>query len=119
MAGSGVLLLDSMPLQRAIETCHSLGETLWSYQAGASEIRNDLDYLTYQGKYSEIQKFWIAPVHNKPATINANGKIQNAHANTHLPALCTQSAPYSNSDSQNTDSRWQVSVRSNNEHLTG
>ncbi|KAJ5897507.1 Carboxylesterase type B [Penicillium tannophilum] len=118
-AGSGVLLLDPMPLQKAIETCHSLGETLWSYQAEASEIKNDLDYLTFQGKYSKSQKYWIAPVHNIPSTINANGKVQRAFANTHLPALCTQSAPYSNSDSQDTSSRWQVSVQSNNEYLTG
>ncbi|KAJ6005510.1 hypothetical protein N7451_003454, partial [Penicillium sp. IBT 35674x] len=109
----------SMPLQKAIETCHSLGETLWSYQAGVSEIKNDLDYLTFQGKYSESQKFWIAPIHNTPSTINAYGKVQRASANTHLPAFCTQSAPYSNSDSQDTSSRWQVSVRSNNEYLTG
>lgn len=108
-----------MPLQKALETCYSLGETLWSYQAGVSEIQNDLDYLIFQGKYSKSQKYWIAPVHNMPSTINANGKVQKASANTHLPALCTQSAPYSNSDSQDTSSRWQVSVRSNNEDLTG
>ncbi|KAJ5656772.1 hypothetical protein N7507_008722 [Penicillium longicatenatum] len=119
LAGSGVLLLDPMPLQKAIETCYSLGETLWSYKAEVSDIKHDLGYLSYQGKYSENQKYWIAPVHNTPSTINANGKVQKASVNTHLPVLCTQSAPYSNSDSQDTSSRWQVSVHSNNEYLTG
>jgi type II secretory pathway component PulC len=108
-----------MPLQKAIETCYSLGETLWSYKAEFPDIKHDLGYLSYQGKYSESQKYWIAPVHNTPSTINADGKVQKASVNTHLPALCTQSAPYSNSDSQDTSSRWQVSVHSNNEYLTG
>ncbi|KAJ5929183.1 hypothetical protein N7454_007031 [Penicillium verhagenii] len=119
LAGSGVLLLDPMPLQKAIDTCHSLGESLWSYTTGVSEIQNDLDYLTYQGKYSNNQQYWIGDVRNTPSTINAKGQIQKASANTYLPALCTQSAPYSNSDTQNTSSTWQVSVRSNNDYLTG
>ncbi|KAJ5278962.1 hypothetical protein N7478_004334 [Penicillium angulare] len=119
LANSGVLLLDPMPLQKAIETCKSLRETLWTYQTGFSEIKSDLDYLIFQGKYANSQDYWIAPVHNTPSTIDVNGKVQKASANSKLPAICTQSAPYSNSEIQDTNSTWQVSVHSNNEYLTG
>ncbi|KAJ6036527.1 hypothetical protein N7540_000806 [Penicillium herquei] len=114
---SGVLLLDSMPLQKAIESCRSLGESLWSGKF--DEIKYDLEYLTFQGKYSDDQKYWIAPVDNAASTINLSGKVQKASANTHLPALCTQTAPYSTSETQDNSSTWQVLVHSNNEYLTG
>ncbi|KAJ5713775.1 uncharacterized protein N7483_010956 [Penicillium malachiteum] len=114
---SGVLLLDPMPLQKAIESCHSLGESLWSGKF--DEIKYDLDYLTFQGKYSDDQKYWIAPVNSAASTINLSGKVQKASANTDLPALCTQTAPYSTSETQDNSSTWQVLVHSNNEYLTG
>ncbi|KAJ5746437.1 hypothetical protein N7520_011619 [Penicillium odoratum] len=118
LAGSGVLLLDPMPLQKAISTCHSLGETL-IISNRVSDIKNALKYLNFQGKYGTSQNYWISPVQNAPSTINVDGKVQKASANTYLPALCTQSARYSNSETQDTSAIWQISVHSNNEYLTG
>ena len=118
-AGSGVLLLDPMPLQKAIESCKSLGESLWTSQTGFSQIKSDLNYLTFQGKYTSDQRYWISSLHNTPSTINGHGKIQKASANTHLPVLCHQSAPYSDHETQDNSSAWRVSVHSNNEYLTG
>ncbi|KAJ5740457.1 hypothetical protein N7493_000329 [Penicillium malachiteum] len=114
---SGVLLLDPMPLQKAIGSCHRLGESLWT--GNFSEIKYDLDYLTFEGKYSDDQEYWIASVDNAASTIKLSGKVQKASADTHLPALCTQTAPYSTSETQDNSSAWQVLVHSNNEYLTG
>lgn len=119
LSDSGVILLDPMPLKQAMASCESLSETIWKPSSGPSSIKSDLDYLVYQRKYSPSQHYWIAPVRGAPSTINADGDITKAAAHTHLPVLCTQSAPYSTEYSSNTSSTWQVAVQSNNEHITG
>ena len=102
-----------------MEICHSLGETLWPTGSGFSDIEHDLKYLVYQRKYSHSQKYWVASVRGAPSTIDANGCVQRASAETHLPVLCTHSAPYSTLNDQDTNSTWQVTIHSNNEYLTG
>lgn len=106
-----------MPLKQAISSCESLGESLWAAKSGFKNIQHDLDYLVYQGKYPRSQHYWIAPIHNTPSTINADGRISRATPDTHLPVLCTQSAPYSTPYSKDTNSTWQVSVQSDNEYI--
>lgn len=100
-------------------SCESLGETLWKASTGSPSIKSDLDYLVYQRKYSPSQRYWIAPVRGAPSAINANGDITKAAAHTRLPVLCAQNAPYTTEYSSNTNSTWQVAVRSNNEHIIG
>jgi predicted GIY-YIG superfamily endonuclease len=78
-----------------------------------------LEYLVYQGKYTANQRFWAASHDRKPSAINARGQIKSASKDEKLPVLCTQTAPYTNSTFQDTSSKWQVNVRSNNELITG
>ncbi|KAJ6044301.1 uncharacterized protein N7446_002496 [Penicillium canescens] len=117
LASSGVLILDARPWNEATESCQKLGESLWGAYSDFNGIQSNLDYLVFQGKYARSQRFWTST--RKASTIDANGHINTASANTRLPVLCTQSAPHSNKTFQNTNSQWQVSVHSNNEHLTG
>ncbi|KAJ5085844.1 hypothetical protein N7532_010615 [Penicillium argentinense] len=120
-AGSGILVLDAMSLQEANKSCESLGEAIWSVDAGYSAIEYNLDYISFQGKFlaGSSQRYWIAPVHGTPSTIDANGRVKKASPKEPLPVLCTQNAPYSSTSSQDTSPKWQVSVHSNNEQITG
>lgn len=108
-----------MPYEKAIQSCHELGESLWSAQAGFSKIQLNLNYLVYQNKYDSSQEFWITSVDGVPTTINPDGQINTASIDTSLPSLCTQTAPYSTPDNQNVTSTWQVAVQSNDQHITG
>lgn len=108
-----------MPLLKAAEACQSLGESLWASQSKVSTIQNDLDYLVYEHKSSRSQQYWIAPIRGVPSTINADGEIRESSPSKRLPVLCTQSAPYSTADTKDTNATWQISIQSNNEHITG
>lgn len=108
-----------MPLHEALNSCNSLGESLWKSSAGYDSIENDLNYLVLQKRYDHGQRYWIAPVRGTPSTLDADGRVKKASANEHLPVLCTQTAPYSTPDQKDTNATWQVTVNSNNQHLTG
>lgn len=118
-AGSGVLLLDAMPLQEALNSCNSLGESLWTSNSGLESIQNGLDYLVLQNRYTGDQRYWIAPVHGTPSSVDVSGRMKKASANEPLPVLCTQTAPYSTPDEKNTNATWQVTIKSNQQFLTG
>lgn len=108
-----------MPLQNALNNCKSLGESLWDSSSGFGNVQNDLDYLVLQEKTTLNQRYWIAPVHGTPSSIDASGHVKKASANEHLPVLCTQTAPYSTPDIKDTNATWQVTVESNKQYLTG
>ncbi|KAJ5960246.1 uncharacterized protein N7479_007396 [Penicillium vulpinum] len=119
LSGSGILVLDARPWQEATESCQKLGGTLWGTESSYRDIRNGLDYLVFQGKYTRSQRFWTASDHRKLSTIDTNGRVNKASAKEKLPVLCTQSAPLSNSTFQDISAQWQVTVHSNDEYLTG
>jgi hypothetical protein len=120
-ANSGVLLLQETRLENAVAVCKSLGETLWGNDQHTAEIiQSNLDYLVYEKHFDSSQSFWIAPYGRIPRTVSATGKISTSITPlASLPVLCTQTAPFSSSTYQNNGSQWQVTVRSNNEYLTG
>jgi len=114
-----VLLLDHLTREDAIARCEALGEQLWPPLPNI-DIQPSLNYLFYEGKYADTQKYWIASNASRAKTIN--GKVDISFVvpgSQKLPALCTQSAPFSNSTYQDTNSRWQLTVESNSELLTG
>jgi hypothetical protein len=96
-----------------------LGEQLWSPELSTSGIQANLEYLTYQEKYSDDQLYWIASNGSEARAVVGNGQIALASPHSLLPALCTHSAPFSDISFQNTSSRWQVTVHANNEYITG
>lgn len=118
-ANSAVLLLTSRSQKSAVEGCAALGETLWSPELKTASIQPNLDYLAFEG-CAEDQQYWIASTQSSARTIDGKGHISNVKdSSANLPVLCTQSAPFSNSTFQDPSARWQVSVHSNNEYLTG
>jgi hypothetical protein len=116
---SGVLLLDPMPLDKAISACNKLGESLWTPESHNTSIQTSLDYLVYKNKYNLNQRFWISPLGDIPRTISSTGKLTNVTTDCWLPAICTQNAPFSTKSAQNTTATWQIVVNSNNETITG
>ncbi|KAJ5551589.1 hypothetical protein N7461_006287 [Penicillium sp. DV-2018c] len=119
LANSGVIVLDARTWHEASASCEKLGESLWDNASGGQGIRNNLDYLVYQGKYSHGQRFWTASNRRRLSTIDTNGRIHRPSAHERLPVICTQHAPYSNMTFQDTSAQWQVTVNSNNEYITG
>ena len=118
-ADSGLILLTSRSWESAAVNCATLGEQLWRPELRTASIQPNLDYLTYEAKYSASQQYWIAPAKSGPRAIDGEGHIKAVNPHLDLPALCTQSAPFSNSTYQDTSPQWQVGVHSNNEYLTG
>ncbi|KAF9893528.1 hypothetical protein FE257_010840 [Aspergillus nanangensis] len=119
-SGSGMIVLDNMDFNRAKSGCQALGESLWGSGGSFSQIQSNLDYLVYQGQHHQGQRYWISPDHRgAPRAINGRGSITRATASDSLPVLCTQTAPYSNETHKDTSSKFQVTVSSNNERITG
>ncbi|KAI8958790.1 cholinesterase [Daldinia sp. FL1419] len=119
VSNSGVLLLDARPLENARESCEAAGEQLWSLALGTESIQANLNYLKYIDPDLGLSKFWVASENQSAHAIDINGNIVHPEPDTKLPVLCSQSAPFSDVTSQDTDERWQVTVKSNNESLTG
>ncbi|CZR56820.1 uncharacterized protein PAC_06709 [Phialocephala subalpina] len=74
----GVLLLGFLTLDDAIAACQALWEQLWSPSPDA-DIPPNLDYLSYQGKCTDTQKYWIASNASRTQTINGHGNTQSQH----------------------------------------
>ncbi|RWA13480.1 hypothetical protein EKO27_g1622 [Xylaria grammica] len=118
-ANSGLIILDSRSFASASRSCKELGEQLWSPELATSSIQTNLDYLKYTEKYEEPQKFWIASENSTARTVDVNGDVSRTSGALELPVLCTHSAPFSNETSQDRSEKWRVTVRSNNDYITG
>lgn len=107
-----------------------MGEQLWSPELKTASIQPNLNYYKYYQGLND-STFWIAPSQNGlsstspviPRTINTSGSITSISSSENnprkLPALCTQSAPYSTPSAQDTSAPYQVSVIANNQTLLG
>jgi hypothetical protein len=118
-ADSGVILLTSRSRESAAADCTALSEQLWAPELKTASIQPNLDYLAYENEYPVDQQYWIAPSAAGPRAINGKGQVTAVSPHLHLPVLCTQTAPFSNSSYQDTSPEWQVTVHSNNEYITG
>ncbi|KAK0621458.1 Alpha/Beta hydrolase protein [Bombardia bombarda] len=127
---SGVILLSRRRSHgEAVTACQALGEQLWSPELNTASIQTNLDYLQYQGRAGNSTTFWIAAAAAAAAAaastsstaraIGVSGVITSVDAAQRLPALCTQTAPYSSENVQDTGPTWQVAVEANNQTLTG
>ncbi|KAH8879885.1 alpha/beta-hydrolase [Thozetella sp. PMI_491] len=118
-ASSGVILLDRRVYDDAVSGCHALGEQLWAPELETASIQRSLDYLVYQEIIDKNSPLWIAGQANQSRTISPSGSIYSANPALRLPALCTQTAPFSSQEVQDTSRQWRVTVRANGEDLTG
>ncbi|KAI1347336.1 Alpha/Beta hydrolase protein [Xylaria sp. FL0043] len=119
LANSGLIILDARSFSSASKSCQDLGEQLWSHDLGISNIQTNLDYLKYTEDYEDLQKFWIEPGSSVARTVDINGHLSSTSEANELPVLCTHSAPFSNATLQDTSEKWQVTVRSNGDYITG
>lgn len=114
-----MIVLSPRTYQDAVSGCQALNEDLWSPELGTSSIQPNLDYLVYEGRVEKDSSFWIAAQGNQTRAFTASGNVTAAESGQKLSVLCTQSAPFANSTSTDTSTKWQVSVQSNNEELVG
>ncbi|OTB20383.1 hypothetical protein K445DRAFT_17661 [Daldinia sp. EC12] len=119
VSNSGVLLLETRSLEHAHETCEAVGEQLWSLAAGTQSIQANLNYLKYSDPDLRLSQFWVASENQSARAIDIDGHVAEVDPDTELPVLCSQSAPFSNVTFQDKGEKWQVTVKSNNESLTG
>ncbi|KAM0812461.1 putative Carboxylic ester hydrolase [Seiridium cardinale] len=103
----------------ASAACEALGEQLWSPYLRTVDIRPNLDYLKYKQGSQGSSQYWIASRGTCRQAIDDDGRITGTGPFVRLPVVCTQSALFSNETFKDTSGDWQVTVRSNNEYLTG
>ncbi|CAJ2510094.1 Uu.00g059940.m01.CDS01 [Anthostomella pinea] len=116
---SGVVLLEARSLADAINSCHALGEQLWSPESAAVNIQSNLNYIKFADLAQGYSQFWIASTNSTPRCIDINGQTALANSSLWLPVLCSQTAPFSNETFQDASEKWQVTLQSNNEYITG
>ena len=96
---------------------------MWSPELNTSSIQPNLNYLIAQGTYSENQQYWIASNDTTARALDGHGNIGDSattiSSHLMLPAICTNSAPFSNSTCQDTSTKWQTTVQAGNEYITG
>ena len=85
----------------AMKACKALGEMLWYADESHGSF---FKYLAYEGMDGP---FWIARRQGPICKdIIANGKMGLEHCPNLLPAICTQSAPLSNSTYADNSTKW-------------
>ncbi|KAI0165860.1 Carboxylesterase family-domain-containing protein [Xylariaceae sp. FL1272] len=114
-ANSGVVVLEARSFTNASKACEALGEKLWSPESNSTGPRPNLYYLQYSGQIQSNSRFWAA----SGRTIGIKGTTREEDKSREFPVLCTQTAPFSTTASQDTSERWQVTVESNDEYITG
>jgi hypothetical protein len=98
-------VLDASGAQNA---CGALGETLWT-----PKTSDFLPYLAYQDVKGP---FWVD---GGCACFDNDGIPQWEECPDTAPALCTSSAPLSNSTHQDNSTQWQVRVNTGDHCFTG
>lgn len=80
-----------------------------------------MNYLVYQQAAQNQSMFWISPTAgNNPRTISAGAGVERAaDGNLRFHALSTQSAPFSSPTAADKGRQWHVSIRANDQVLTG
>lgn len=116
---SSVIVLEARSYKDASTACEALGERLWSPANGSASLGANLNYLAYSQDTHSSRQYWVAPQGKINRAIDSSGHVSWPGPMSQLPVVCTQSAPFSNETAKDTSERWQVTVHSNNEYLTG
>ncbi|KUJ11597.1 alpha/beta-hydrolase, partial [Mollisia scopiformis] len=120
--GSGAILINqASSFASASQSCNLLGERFWApANETPSELNNSLSYQVYLGAFPEIQLFWISNSTSRLCrAINYLGSVSNVDCGRELPALCSQSAPVSNSTFTNTSATFQIAQQVGAVSITG
>jgi hypothetical protein len=82
-------------------------------------VQPNLNYLLFTGKINGTSRLWVQGINAGFTAIDSSEKTGQADPAYLLPALCTQTAPYSSKGVQDTSEKWRVEVEANNQTLTG
>ena len=94
-----------------------MGEALWAPENTSQEL-GFLRYLDHDKVTDEIGVYWISRSPGCRA-ITTTGQIQAVACDTPLPALCSQSAPWSTPSKADTSAKWQTSITTGNSEVVG
>ncbi|KAN0066489.1 hypothetical protein ACQY0O_000583 [Thecaphora frezii] len=116
-----ILLSGSLTSAKAEADCGAISESLATVIAADGTVEpgleSQLSYLLYERAYKAGQQFWVAG--GRTVTLSGLNKVvaseQESPAETHLPAICTQSADWSASNVTDTSLRWQVATTESND----
>ncbi|KAF4571495.1 type-B carboxylesterase/lipase family protein [Pleurotus pulmonarius] len=124
----GFIVISDVAGQSAATACQSLSETPALVRSLSATASQDLlDLLRFQAS-SGAQKFWIGDESNnskalgfcQTVQVTNNGlRFAAAPCSSRLPAVCTQSAPFSNANSRDTSAQFQIVVNSRGKRFTG
>ncbi|KAL2129908.1 hypothetical protein VTI74DRAFT_7151 [Chaetomium olivicolor] len=121
-ADTAVILTDARPYQDVSQgVCAKLGEMLWRPKQGhkrGTAVLPFSEYMKYDGTADDSTEFWISSDSSSNA-VDIAGHSQVKPGNERYPGLCTNTAPYSTQNSQDTSPKWQISLDVNNQTLTG
>lgn len=100
-----------------------LGEQMWQPREKKRGTRapSVLDYVKHEGVADVSSAFWVSSSDSSSGVIDATGAHRGTKPglNERFPGLCTNTAPFSTENSQDTSSKWQISLDVNNQTLTG
>ncbi|KAF2838201.1 cholinesterase [Patellaria atrata CBS 101060] len=117
--GATLVVHEPKTIIGAISTCAAFNEVLWTptlYNA-TFDGNSFLGFLAYN---SGDDRFWISSTSNSSCrTISASGRIRSSRCTVKYPVLCTQSAPASYLNAIDTSEKWQVTVNSAGQRITG
>ncbi|KAF2091473.1 alpha/beta-hydrolase [Saccharata proteae CBS 121410] len=120
---TAVLILDKpQTWQEAQLACEEFGETLWTPEYRSVEQGSQIPQRLFENdQYNGTKEFWTSSS-NGTQTCKAlpyAGAMHEVDCCTKLPAICTQSAPYSTYTEVDTSFRWQTSISTGNQQITG
>jgi hypothetical protein len=117
-----ILILDNtVSNQEAALTCTALHESLVDpdNQSSSSRLGTILSQRVQTGSQNSTQLYWVSSANGFCRAINAAGMVVTVSCYEELPALCTQSAPFSNSIYADNSVNWQTKVQVGNQTITG
>lgn len=126
-ADQAAILTEPRSYHASRAICAELGEQLWKPSPpprrkprGDSTSLPFADYLKHEEKADALSKFWVSSDPRANA-MDISGRYSLVSPNPHVryPGLCSNTAPYSTEDFQDTGREWQISLDVNNQTLTG
>jgi hypothetical protein len=105
-----------------------LSESLWSpsKQEFDGGLNSSLAYEVYAGRADENQLYWVASKtsgshqwRRQCTAMDSHGRCHTLNCNARLPALCTQTAPASNSGQEDTSAPFRIAQAVGKQVLVG
>lgn len=116
--------MEPSPYALAVKRCAALSEKLWSPSTSqfAAGLNTSLSYVAYMEDNKGRNLYWVdssSTSSSKCNAIDTHGRPTTARCDTVLPGLCTQSAPNSQAGEADISSKYQITVQSGHQNVTG